>query len=133
MMKRFVIRYGVFSILAIMLVGIAVIACRYEIRTKYPATLIITPDGNCRAYVSCNYRQLSTLGDSITVSQTQYGDIALAIDTFQEEPDMTLFFAHPVNEQQIKLNFGNSTFASGYVFVGKERLVDIISRKLFFR
>ena len=133
MMKRFTIRYGVFSILAIMLVGIAVIACRYEIRTKYPATLIVMPDGSCRVYVACTYERLSSLGDSISISQTQYGDITLAIDTFQEEPGMTLFFAHPVNEQQIRLNFGNSTFASGYVFVGKERLADIIIRKLFFR
>ena len=133
MMKHFLIRYGVFSILAIMLIGIAVIASRYEVRTKHPATLITMPDGNCRAYVACPYGQLSALGDSFTISQTQYGDISLAVDSFRQEPGMTLLFAHPTNELQLKQSMGGNTFASGYVFVGKERLADIISRKFFFR
>lgn len=133
MIKNFLIRYGVFSILAIMLIGIAVIASRYEIRTKHPATLITLPDGNCRAYVACPYGQLSALGDSFAISQTQYGDISLAVDSFKQEPGMTLLFTHPTNGQKFKNSIGSNTFASGYVFVGKERLADIISRKFFFR
>ena len=51
-MQRFIIRYGVFTILLLMLVGIYLIASRYHIRSKQPVTLVVQGDGLCKAYTA---------------------------------------------------------------------------------
>lgn len=132
-MKRFLIRYGVFSILAIMFTGIAVIACHYEVRTKYPATLFVMPSGNCRAYVACPAAHLTPLGDTLTIHQTAFGNFTLVIDSLRQEPATTRLFLHPVHPDGFIQSMNGNTFATGYVFVGKERIGDLIRRKFFFR
>lgn len=42
-------------------------------------------------------------------------------------------FLHPVHPDGFIQSMNGNTFATGYVFVGKERIGDLIRRKFFFR
>ena len=109
-MQRFIIRYGVFTILLLMLVGIYLIASRYHIRSKQPVTLVVQADGLCKAYTASGTNSLLTMGDTLVVSQLQ-----------------------PVNPAQFMANTQGNTLLNGYVFDGEESMLRLIWQRVVSR
>lgn len=130
-MKRFLIRYGVFSILIIMVTGVTLIAARYKVRVKEPATLFAT-GGNAKIYTA--YASTLPLGvdDTLTICQTAYGDLKFVVDSIFLESASFVFCVHPVNAEEFTLRMGDNTYATGFLFTGKERMLDLIRKKVNF-
>ena len=129
-MRRFLIRYGVFSILAVMVAGLALIAARYKVRVKEPVTFFATSGGGkvYTAYASAFFEA----GDTLTMCQTAYGDLRLVVDSILREPAAFVFCVRPVNAEELARRMAGNTYATGFLFTGKERILDLMRKKVDF-
>lgn len=129
-MRRFLIRYGVFSILAVMVAGLALIAARYKVRVKEPVTFFATSGGGkvYTAYASAFFEA----GDTLTMCQTAYGDLRFVVDSILREPAAFVFCVRPVNAEDFARRMAGNTYATGFLFTGKERMLDLIRKKVDF-
>ena len=128
-MQRFIIRYGVFTILLLMLVGIYLIASRYHIRSKQPVTLVGQADGLCKAGAN----SLLTMGDTLVVSQMPCGDWPFVLKSKVREPQSEVLMLQPVNPAQFMANTQGNTLLNGYVFDGEESMLRLIWQKVVSR
>lgn len=129
-MKRFLIRYGVFSLLAIMLAGISWMAGHYEIRTKYPVTLV-ADDAAYRAYIGTPPDYLPAVGDTLRICQTAGGDLAFTVAAVGREHLSVRLTLHPADRSAADRLNGN-TCTTGFIFTGREKLFGLIRRKIGF-
>jgi hypothetical protein len=127
-MKRFLIRYGVFTLLIIMVAGIVGIAAHYEIRSKQPLTLVVVGD-SCRGYVDRG-AFAPHCGDTIEVCQTPYGTLPFTLDTLLLEPDHAVLLLEPLSAADFRQRTAHNTCMSGFVFVGHENMLRMIRRKI---
>ena len=132
-MQRFIIRYGVFTILLLMLVGIYLIASRYHIRSKQPVTLVVQADGLCKAYTALGTNSLLTMGDTLVVSQMPCGDWPFVLKSKVREPQSEVLMLQPVNPAQFMVNTQGNTLLNGYVFDGEESMLRLIWQKVVSR
>ncbi len=130
-MKRFLIRYGVFSILVIMVTGLLLIAACYKVRVKEPATLFATSE-DVKIYTA--YTSILPFGveDTLEICQTAYGDLPFVVDSIFLESASFVFCVHPINAKEFALRMGNNTHATGFLFTGKERMLDLLRKKVDF-
>ena len=132
-MQRFIIRYGVFTILLLMLVGIYLIASRYHIRSKQPVTLVVQGDGLCKAYTAPGANSLLAMGDTLVVSQIPCGDWPFVLKSKVREPQSEVLMLQPVNPAQFMANTQGNTLLNGYVFDGEESMLRLIWQKVVSR
>ena len=132
-MQRFIIRYGVFTILLLMLVGIYLIASRYHIRSKQPVTLVVQADGLCKAYTAPGANTLLTMGDTLVISQMPCGDWPFMLKSKLREPQSEVLMLQPVNPAQFLANTQGNTLLNGYVFDGEESMLRLIWQKVVSR
>ncbi|MBO5181392.1 MAG: hypothetical protein J6B92_05840 [Paraprevotella sp.] len=130
-MRRFLIRYGVFSILAVMVAGLALIAARYKVRVKEPVTFFATSEGG-KVYTAYASAFSFEAGDTLTVCQTAYGDLRLVVDSILQEPAAFVFCVRPVNAEDFARRMAGNTYATGFLFTGKERMLDLMRKKVDF-
>lgn len=128
-MKKFVLRYGVFAVLAIMLTGIAWMAESYTIRVKQSVTLFVT-GACCKAYVSGTDGFTCHPGDTFTIHQTPFGDLAFIIDSVCQEPSSAVFSLHPQDSIRFSQAMNGNSYASGFIFTGREKMGELILNKL---
>lgn len=128
-MKNYVLRYGVFTVLAVMLAGLAWMGCRYTIRTKQVVTVLAYGDC-CVAYIGRTARLSFHRGDTLTVSQTPYGDFSFVITGQRLEPASVVFSLSPCDSLSLRHSLAGNTIATGYVFTGRESLGRLIVRKM---
>lgn len=128
-MIKMILRYGVFVILFLMMTGLTWLANNYEIRTKFPISLVIS--GQCyKTYMGHIPDLFFQKNDTVIISQTPYGDLPFMIDTIYNEPASTVFLLHPLDEKKFLDATKGNTYMKGYIFTGKERLRDMILRKI---
>lgn len=128
-MIKMILRYGVFAILSLMMIGLTWFANNYEIRTKHPISLVIS--GQCyKTYIRHIPDLFFQKNDTLVISQTPYGDLPFMIDTIYNEPASIVFLLHPLNEKAFLDAAKGNTYMEGYIFTGKERLRDLVLRKI---
>ena len=84
MMKRYLLRLGIPTVLAVMLAGILLMLNNFEMRTKVSATLVVNRQRADQGL--CGPGRSLQAGDTLTLVQTPAGDITLRIDTVWTEP-----------------------------------------------
>ena len=128
-MKRFLLRYGVFAILFLLFCGTLFIMNRLQLRTKQPVSIVCL-DGECRAYVATS-SWLPHPADTLRVVQTPHGELVFTIDSITREPSSTvLHLRHATGMSSLQARLQGDTFFSGFVFVGHERLRDVVMAKM---
>lgn len=131
-MQRFIIRYGVFTILLLMLVGIYFFASHCSIRSKLPVTLVVKDNDCCKAYVSPTKKLCYTIGDTIVINQTPCGDLSFVIVAKVNEPLSEVLLLQPIDKVNFHVNTQGNTLLSGYLFNGEDRLLQLILHKVTY-
>ena len=128
-MKRYLLRYGVFAILFLLFSGTLYIMNRLQLRTKQPVSIVCL-DGECRAYVAAS-SWLPHSADTLRVVQTPHGELCFTIDSVTREPSSTVLHLRPAEGMpSLQARLRGDTFFSGFVFVGQERLCDVVMAKM---
>ena len=125
--RRLVLRYGVFALLALMSAGILYFVCSFELRVKAPIHLFYDGNGHCwQGYLAAQGKASFQPHDTLRVVQTPAGDFPCIVESVAVEPGMLRLTLRPVRKYALP-----DTYCEGFVFVGKERIMDkILSRKL---
>lgn len=128
-MKHFLLRYGVFAILFLLFCGTLYIMNRLQLRTKLPVSIVCL-NGECRAYVTAS-SWLPHPADTLRVVQTPHGELCFTIDSVTREPSSTVLHLRPASGMpSLQARLQGDTFFSGFVFVGHERLRDVVMAKM---
>ncbi len=129
-MKNLLLRYGVFAILVLMLVGILFILNRFDMRTKQAVNLVVG-EGPCRVYTTPTAAFRPQPGDTLRVGQTAHGDLPpLVVDSVRREPSSLVLYVYcPEGFARLQSTLGGDTYATGYIFVGREKLRDKVLRR----
>ena len=128
-MKEFAMRYGVFSVLAVMVAGMVWIARYYDVRVKQPVCFVMVGDG-CRIYIPTTAQAAYNKGDTICVSQTPYGDFSFVADSVFVEKSHNVIIAIPIGGKGVNAATCGDSYMEGFVFMGKEKISDMALRKL---
>ena len=129
--NKFIVKYGVFSILSIMVIGMAWIAEYYEIQVKQPIHLVVLDD-RCKVYVNRKSNLILHQNDIISVSQTLYGNLHFIVDSIYNEVTFTVFLVHPQEENNFRERPQGDTYIEGYVSLGREKVREMLLRKVQF-
>ncbi len=130
-MSKILFRYGVFAILALMFTGVLFLLNRFDVRTKLTVDVVMD-SAACRAYVARGGTFAPRAGDTLRVGQTAHGDLPpLVVDSVRVEPSsLVLFMRCPDGQDRLRTVMGGDTYASGYIFVGRERLRDKVLQRM---
>jgi len=129
--NKFIVKYGVFSILFIMVIGMAWIAEYYEIQVKQPIHLVVS--GNrCKVYINRQSNLILHQNDIISVSQTLYGNLHFIVDSIYKEATFSVFLVHPQEENHFQERIQGDTYIEGYVSLGREKVREMLLRKVQF-
>lgn len=130
MMKRYLLRLGIPTVLAVMLAGILLMLNNFELRTKVSATLVVTDSGQIKAYVDPGAALQA--GDTLTLVQTPAGDITLRVDTVWTEPAARVARVSPLDGHTPRLaaRLGGQTLVQAYYYSGQVRLRDLVFRRM---
>lgn len=138
-MRRFIIKYGVFTVLAVMLIGIAWMANTYHINQKQEITIIRLGDYGdkstalYKAYTAFNPSLSFSKDDTLRVSQTPYGDLPFIIIGAQREPSSLVLYLIPPSVGNSDFTLGGNTMTTGFLTTGKEKIGKLILQKLLAR
>ncbi len=130
-MKRFVMRYGVFAIISCMLVAIVYVACNFEIREKVRVSLCET-GSSYSAYVPLPTLYAPQIGTSVTIVQTLHGNLHFVLHDIHRESSHLVLIMKPISSSRVTSMLNGDTYAEGYVYTGKKRLIDVILEKIRF-
>lgn len=126
-MKRFIIRYGVFVVLAIMFVGILFITLGLEIQDKRAVSVFVTK-GECQVYVDGG---LQLYGDTLRLEQTRASELVFTIDSAKPEKSGTVIFVSYIHGgDSLMARLGGDTYSPGYVVAGRKRLLETLVRQI---
>lgn len=129
-MNKTILKYGVFVILFVMSLGLLIIINHFEVYSKAPVNLIVPEEGICMAYITYNNDIDLNIGDTIEITQTLGGNICFIVQSVNKEPSNLRVNLYPVDEKmKIQEKLGGNTFSSGYIFTGKSKLRQLITRQ----
>lgn len=128
-MKKLVIRYGVFVILAIMFAGIIFITDGLELQDKKAASIVVGKSG-CRIYMDRDGSALPSPGDTLYIVQTRHGDMKFVADTAWVESTNAVVRSHTPAPHCVKERMQGDTYSPGYILAGKKKLRDVVMRRI---
>lgn len=114
-----------------MVIGMAWIAEYYEIQVKQPIHLVVLDD-RCKVYVNRKSNLILHQNDIISVSQTLYGNLHFIVDSIYNEVTFTVFLVHPQEENNFRERPQGDTYIEGYVSLGREKVREMLLRKVQF-
>lgn len=129
--NKFIVKYGVFSIFFIMVIGVAWIAEYYEIQVKQPIHLVVSED-RCKVYINRQSNLILHQNDIISVCQTLYGNLHFIVDSTYNEATFSVFLVHPQEGNNFQDRTQGDTYIEGYVSLGREKVREILLRKVQF-
>lgn len=133
-MKHFLLRYGVFTLLIVMLAGIAFTAGRIRLRTRQPVTLFLHGTRahtlHCTAYTAHGTLPAVRCGDTLTVSQTLAGELRFTVDSVYAEPAWQVLRLRPLEAGTLLRRMQGNTCTTGYVCNGSETMGRLLLRKV---
>lgn len=124
-MKRFILRYGVFTILILTALILLAVSRSFETRAKIPVHLFQTENGEYRVYVPYGENPVPVCGDTITVEQTTGGNVPFVITGTRREPSSTVLLLRLADAKAGKsASLGGDTYSGGFVVAGRTNLAD---------
>lgn len=130
-MKRFILRYGVFTILILTAVILLAASRSFETRTKLPVHLFMTGPGECTAYVPYGDHVLPLRGDTVVVEQTAGGNVPFVVTDTGREPTSTVLRLRAVgNGKKKDTPFDGNTYSGGFVVAGRTTLMDHLLKSI---
>lgn len=129
--NKFIVKYGVFSIFFIMVIGVAWITEYYEIQVKQPIHLIVSED-RCKVYINRQSNLILHQNDIISVCQTLYGNLHFIVDSAYNEATFSVFLVHPQEGNNFQEKTQGDTYIEGYVSLGREKVREMLLRKVQF-
>ena len=129
--NKFIVKYGVFSIFFIMVIGVAWIAEYYEIQFKQPIHLVVSED-RCKVYINRQSNLILHQNDIISVCQTLYGNLHFIVDSTYNEATFSVFLVHPQEGNNFQDRTQGDTYIEGYVSLGREKVREMLLRKVQF-
>ncbi|WP_278786102.1 hypothetical protein [Prevotella histicola] len=127
--NKFIVKYGVFSILFIMVIGMVWIAEYYEIQVKQPMHLVVSED-RCKVYINRQSNLILHKDDTLSVSQTLYGNLHFIVDSTYNEATFSVFLVHPREENNFQERTQGDTYIEGYMILGREKVREVFLRKV---
>ena len=127
--NKFIVKYGVFSILFIMVIGMVWIAEYYEIQVKQPMHLVVSED-RCKVYINRQSNLILHKDDTLSVSQTLYGNLHFIVDSTYNEATFSVFLVHPREENNFQERTQGDTYSEGYMILGREKVREVFLRKV---
>ena len=129
--NKFIVKYGVFSIVFILVIGVAWIAEYYEIQVKQPIHLVVSED-RCKVYINRQSNLILHQNDIISVCQTLYGNLHFIVDSTYNEATFSVFLVHPQEGNNFQDRTQGDTYIEGYVSLGREKVREMLLRKVQF-
>ncbi len=128
-MKKLVIRYGVFAILAIMFAGIAFITDGLELQDKKAVSIVVGKSG-CRIYMDRDGSALPSPGDTLYIVQTRHGDMKFVADTAWAESASAVVRSRIPAPHRVRERMRGDTYSPGYILAGKKKLRHMVMRRI---
>lgn len=123
--RHLILRYGVFVLLVLMSAGMIFFVCSFELRVKTSIHLFYDGHEHCwHGYLSSPKNVGFQPQDTLLVVQTSMGDISYIVESIVTEPGML-----HITLQSLKKETFPNTYSEGFVYVGKEDLLDKILNK----
>lgn len=129
LMKRFILRYGTFVLITLLLVGLSCLLHYVHIPMKQRIVLVHTPQ-MCKAYLPRSANKPTLRIDTLTVYQTAHGSFSFTIDSVIAEPMAMVLQLTPCDKSRFEQGRFGNTLLEGYIFVGQESLYAMLLRKL---
>ena len=126
MIKKIIFKYGFYTILITLLIGLYIISDNIKIRTKIPIN-IVADNTQIRVYVNKN-NYLPTINDSVDIELTSIGMQRIAVKDIKEEPLCVVLFSDIDYNTVLKGN----TYITGYLFIRTVKLKDLIIHKILY-
>lgn len=127
-MKKYMLRFGIPTILAVMFAGTLYILNSFELRTKAMATLVLSDGGGMKVYVSRGESTGLQAGDTVGIDRTVAGSLSVVIDSVREEPVNTVLYVRPSGGGGNGLE-GNS-LSAGYIYAHTVKLRDLFFKRI---
>lgn len=127
-MKKYMLRFGIPTILAVMFAGTLYILNSFELRTKAMATLVLSDGGGMKVYVSRGESTGLQAGDTVAIDRTVAGSLSVVIDSVREEPVNTVLYVRPSGGGGNGLE-GNS-LSAGYIYARTVKLRDLFFKRI---
>lgn len=128
LMKKYMLRFGIPTILAVMFAGTLYILNSFELRTKAMATLVLSDGGGMKVYVSRGESTGLQVGDTVGIDRTVAGSLSVVIDSVREEPVNTVLYVRPSGGDGNGLE-GNS-LSAGYIYARTVKLRDLFFKRI---
>ena len=129
-MKNLLLRYGVFAILVLMLVGILFILNRFDMRTKQAVNLVV---GRGRAACTPPRPQPFVRSPAIRSASDRQRTATcprwLSTPSVASRRPLCFMCIVPKGSPGLQSTLGGDTYATGYIFVGREKLRDKVLRR----
>ena len=114
-----------------MVIGVAWIAEYYEIQVKQPIHLVVSED-RCKVYINRQSNLILHQNDIISVCQTLYGNLHFIVDSTYNEATFSVFLVHPQEGNNFQDRTQGDTYIEGYVSLGREKVREMLLRKVQF-
>lgn len=129
-MKQIILRYGVFFILLVMVVGLVFILRSLSIRQKTSVELFVTSAQTARAYIAPPAPAF-TQGDTVRVVQTMGGDLTFRIEAVgNESSGQVLLLTSSDTACSLVQALHGSTYTQGYVYTSRTSLLRLVMEKV---
>ncbi len=129
-MNRFVLRYGVFFILALMAGGICWILSGFSLRTKIPVSLYVENEIHCKLYVPREMDARWTTGDSVNVIQTLGGNLSFVVVDTLREPAHDVLIVRAVDASgSVSCALGGNTISDGFIYSGQRKFASLLFKR----
>ena len=112
-----------------MVIGMAWIAEYYEIQVKQPMHLVVSED-RCKVYINRQSNLILHKDDTLSVSQTLYGNLHFIVDSTYNEATFSVFLVHPREENNFQERTQGDTYIEGYMILGREKVREVFLRKV---
>lgn len=126
MIRKFVFRYGFYTLLIVMLLGLCYIANVFEIRNKILANVVLCHDNEIRVYIQKG-DFLPKIGDSFKIEQTLVGDIKCKVKNIEEETVNIVIYS-TIDDA---CRFQQNSFLTGYIFTNSIKMKNLIVKKIW--
>lgn len=129
-MKKAVLRYGMFAILIVMVVGVFYMLDVLSLRQKVTLQVFVTDTSSAKAYTTLqatSFKKNATLH----VVQTAGGEMDFNVDTmYFESGNVVLLLTSTDSNTSVQERLQGNSYTQGYVFIGTKSLLRLVVEKL---
>lgn len=132
LMKKYLLRFGIPTILAVMFAGTLYILNSFELRTKAMATLVLSDEGGMKVYVPRKESVGLQAGDTVGIDQTMAGCLVVVIDSVREETENSVLYVHLSDSdgRSLRNRLDGNSLSGGYIYARSVKLRDLFFKRM---